>query len=280
MYFVSGANGNVGGEIVDQLLEKGEKVRVFVRDAAKVAHWGDRVQVAIGDFGKPETFARASAGATGIFLMNRGADGEQFRKLIHAVKEKGSPRIVFLSTLYASTSDSGIGRLHKDMEDSVRESGLPGKFLRPGGFMTNTYQWIGSIQSDGVVYNAMGTGRFAPVAGEDIAAVAVKALTDSSSGEEVFEFTGGELLSVPEQVSTLAEVLGRPIQSIDVPIEAAVQGMIRSGIPAHVAAEVGKSYAAIRDGRVVQVTDTVRKITGQAPMTFAEWARKHASRFL
>ena len=284
MYFVAGANGNVGSEVVHQLLQRGEKVRVFVRDAAKVSHWGDLVEVAIGDFGDPDTFAGQSAGATGIFAMSREADVEQFRRLIHAVEAKGNPRIVFLSTNAAGEPDSVIGELYKDMEDTVRESGLTGRFLRPGAFMTNSYQWIDSIQSDGVVYNVMGTGKYAPIAAEDIAAVAVKALTDSNldsnPSEEVFELTGGELLSVPEQVSVLAEVLGRLIRCVDVPMEAAVQGMIRSGIPAHVAAAVAKSFEVIRDGRGMQMTGTVRTVTGRAPVTFSEWARKHASRFL
>ena len=59
MYLVTGATGNVGSEVVGQLLAKGQKVRVFTRDAAKVAHWGNRVEVATGDFTRPETFAQA-----------------------------------------------------------------------------------------------------------------------------------------------------------------------------------------------------------------------------
>ncbi|MDX6458008.1 MAG: hypothetical protein QOE55_1705, partial [Acidobacteriaceae bacterium] len=59
MYLVTGATGNVGREVVSQLLAQGQKVRVFSRDAAKVAQWGDRVEVAIGDFTHPETFAQA-----------------------------------------------------------------------------------------------------------------------------------------------------------------------------------------------------------------------------
>ena len=48
MYLVTGATGNVGREVVSQLLAQGQKVRVFTRDAAKVAQWTDRVEVAIG----------------------------------------------------------------------------------------------------------------------------------------------------------------------------------------------------------------------------------------
>jgi uncharacterized protein YbjT (DUF2867 family) len=125
----------------------------------------------------------------------------------------------------------------------------------------------------------MGTGEFAPIAAEDIAAVAVHALIDPSSSPEVFEVTGGELFSVPEQVSILAQALGKPLRSVDVPTEIAVQNLIRIGTPAPVAAAVGQSFEMIRDGRMATVKDTVKRVTCKQPTTFQSWAQKHASRF-
>jgi hypothetical protein len=95
----------------------------------------------------------------------------------------------------------------------------------------------------------------------------------------VFELTGGELLSVPEQVSVLVKVLGRPIRCVEIPVETAVQNLIRAGVPAQMAAAVGESYESVRNGRIVAIQDGVEKVTGHKPMTFEAWARKHASRF-
>jgi uncharacterized protein YbjT (DUF2867 family) len=279
MYLVTGATGNVGREVVGQLLAKGEKVRVFTRDATKVAHWGDRVEVAIGDFTRPETFAQALPDVDGAFIMNGALDGGVFRQLIAAAKSHANLRIVFLSTIFAGSPESPIGQLHKDKEDVIRASGLSGKFVRAGSFMTNAYQWISTIKGEGVVYNALGAGKAAPIAPEDIAAVAVHALTDANPSPEVFEVTGSELLSVPEQVAILANALGKPIKSIDVPAESAVQGMLRAGLPAPVATAVAQSFAAIRDGRMAIVKDTVKQVTGKQPRTFQSWAQQHASRF-
>jgi (4-alkanoyl-5-oxo-2,5-dihydrofuran-3-yl)methyl phosphate reductase len=279
MYLVTGATGNVGREVVSQLLAKGQKVRVFTRDAAKVAHWGNRVEVATGDFTRPETFAQALSGVDGVFIMNGALDGGVFRQLIAAAKAQGNLRIVFLSTIFAGSPESPIGQLHKDKEDVIRASGLSGKFVRAGSFMTNAYQWISTIKGEGIVYNALGAGKAAPIAPEDIAAVAVHALTDANPSPEVFEVTGSELLSVPEQVAILANALGKPIKSIDVPAESAVQGMLRAGLPAPVAAAVAQSFAAIREGRMAMVKDTVKQVTGRPPRTFQSWAQEHASRF-
>jgi uncharacterized protein YbjT (DUF2867 family) len=145
--------------------------------------------------------------------------------------------------------------------------------------MTNAYQWTGSIHSEGVVYNALGDVRFPAIAPEDIADVAFRALVDPTLPGEIHPMTGGELLSVPEQVEILAKVLGRPIRCVDIPVETAVQNLIRAGIPAPLAAAVGESYEAVRNGRIVGMKDTVERLTGHTPMTFEAWARTHASRF-
>jgi uncharacterized protein YbjT (DUF2867 family) len=279
-YLIAGATGNVGSEVVAQLLEAGHKPRVFTRDPKKVAQWGDRVEVATGDFQNPDTFARALDGVEAVYLMHQSPDQNAFTNLIEAIKEAAKPRIVFLSSLAANQPDLQIGRLHKQKEDAIRASGLQAKFLRPGGFMSNTYQWIGTINAEGLVYNPMGDARFPPIAPEDIADVAVRALLDPGLSDDVFELTSGELLSVSDQADILAKILDRPIRCLDVPIERAAENLIRAGVPAQMAAAVAESFAAVRNGRVVTITDTVEKVTGHKPMTFKTWASKHAAQFL
>jgi uncharacterized protein YbjT (DUF2867 family) len=211
--------------------------------------------------------------------MHQSPDQEEFSRLIDAAKASGGPRIVFLSSLAAEWPQLQIGQWHKRKEDAIRAAGLSANFLRPGGFMSNAYQWIGSINAEGVVYNPMGDTRFPPIAPEDIADVAAKALVDSALTNEVLELSGGELLTIPEQAQILASVLARPIRCVDVPAESAAQTLIRAGLPAQVAAAVAESYQAVRNGGVVPVKDAVEKVTGHKPMTFEAWARRHAARF-
>lgn len=279
MYLVTGATGNVGREVVSGLLKTGQKVRVFTRDAAKVAAWGTRIEVATGDFTQPETFTRAATGVEGVFMMNGTLDQELFRKLIASAKSNGGPKFVFLSSLFASITDSKIGAMHKEKEDAIEDAGLPGFFLRAGGFMTNSFQWIGSIRAQSTVYNPLGNAKVAPIAPEDIAAVAVLALTSSQFPDRVVELTGDTLLSVPEQVAILAKVIGQEIRCTDVPVDAAVEGALRSGVPAALADAVKESFTAIRDGKASIVTDTVARLVGHPPTSYQHWAEKNAARF-
>jgi len=70
------------------------------------------------------------------------------------------------------------------------------------------------------------------------------------------------LLTVPEQVDILARAADMPIQSVDVSTEAAIQGLIGIGTPAPVAAAVGQSFEAIRNGQMAFVKDTIKQVTG------------------
>lgn len=279
MILVTGATGNVGSQIVRQLLATGEEVRVFTRDEEKVASLGNKVERTLGDFTQPETFSRAVAGVKAIFMMNGALDGKLFRELMTIAKAQGNPRVVFLSSTFAAEPDLRIGQLHKDKEDALRESGLPFAIVRANGFMTNVYQWMASIKAEGVVYNAMGDGPTAPIDPEDIAAVAVYALTTPVLGEMLFEVTGGALLTTAEKVAVLSKYVGKPIRTIDVPPAKAVEGLVANGIPEPVAAALGQSFEAIRAGRVTRMTDTVERVTGRRPHTFEEWAERHVERF-
>jgi len=279
MYLVTGATGNVGSNVVTQLLARDKKVKLFTRHPTQLGHWRDRVEVAVGDFEKPESFGRAVADVEAAYLMNGRTYPQTFRALAAAARTAGLRRIVFQSTLFADDPSSAIGQLHKQQEDALREAGLEGKFLRPGGFMSNCFQWLNTIRAEGVVYNPMGTGRFAPVAPEDIAAVGVEVLTEPSLTEEHFAITGGEFITVPEQVEILAAVIGRPIRTVEIPIATAIAGMLRAGLPPDLAEAVGKSYETVRAGRAMRLTDTVQRLTGKPPMTFHDWAHRHAQNF-
>jgi len=279
MILVTGATGNVGSQVVQQLLDQGKKVRVYARDAAKVARWGNTVDVTVGDFADRSAFAAAVSGVEAIFLMNVTTDLEVFRQLVATAKENGKPRLVFLSSVAVSNPDSPIGQMHKAKEDVLQASGLPVAVVRAGGFMSNALQWIGSIRGEGVVYNGMGDGPFAPIDPADIAAVAVHALTAPSLTESLYEVTGGELVPVPEQVRILGKVLGKPLKTVDVPPEAAAQSLARNGLPPQLIAGLRRSMEDVRAGRASLLTDTVRRITRRPPRTFQQWAQEHASRF-
>ncbi|WP_437910573.1 SDR family oxidoreductase [Sorangium sp. So ce327] len=278
MYLVTGATGNVGKEVVDQLLSAGEKVRVFTRDERKVAHWGARVEKAVGDLGRQDTIAPALEGVTAAFLLPvADADGiDHVRGFLAAAQASGAPRIVLLSSISAGAPTVQLAHRHAEREHLVKASGLRWTFVRPGTFMSNTFQWARSIRAERTVYNPHGDGKTAPVAPRDIAAVAARAMLTGELLGQALEVTGPELLSTPDQVEILARVLGTPLRRVDVSVDAARRRMIEAGAPPSLAAAVGELIERIRAGNGAVRTDTVERVTGRTPTTFEAWAREHA----
>ena len=279
MYLVTGATGNVGRELVEQLIANGHRVRVYVRDPRKAEHWGNRVEVAAGDFDDANRFGQAAAGTAGAFLMSPAAEMGSFPQLIEAAQKQKLPRVVFLSSLFASIPGIRIGTVHAEKENAIRQAGIRGYILRAGGFMSNALQWAPTIKAQGAVFNPTGTGKIAPIAPEDIAAVAAKLLVSPDGAEETSELTGEELLSAPEQVQILAKAIGKPIRSVDVTADAAIDGMKRNGMPAQLAGALAESIAVVRDRRAEHLTHSFERILGRKPMTFSQWAQKHAAQF-
>lgn len=280
MFLIVGATGNVGSQVAEELLARGEQVRVFTRDRAKLANLAKRwekAEVVEGDLSQPESFQRATSGVQAVFLMNGALDGDSFRQILEDAKQQGVRRIVFLSSVLAARPDLQIGLMHKVKEDAIHDAGFEFTSVRASGFMSNVRQWAGSIRTEGVVYNAMGTGKSALIAPEDIAAVAVAALVSPRPLGPILEVTGGELLTVPEEVKILSKVLGRALRVIDVTTEQAADALAGNGLPRPVANAVAASFQAIREGRVVELTSTVRDLTGREPIRFAEWIEKHAA---
>ncbi|HEY4045825.1 MAG TPA: NAD(P)H-binding protein [Acidobacteriaceae bacterium] len=235
--------------------------------AAKLAHLNPGIEVARGDLTEPDSFAKAVAGVEGVFLMNRDLDPNAFRRVIEVTKASGNPRVVFLSVLFAQYPGVSIGQMHKEKEDVLPASGLPVSFLRVGNFMTNTFQWLESIKRDGVVLNAFGAGKFAPVAPQGIAAVAVQALT-TPNPQEIYEVTGGELLSLPQQVEILSHVTGKHIGVVEISSEQEEASLLKAGISPFIASTVSQAYEEIRNGKLDFLRDTVQKAKGTAPVTY------------
>lgn len=277
MILITGATGNIGRELLQQAVERRLRVRAFVTSPEKMAPFGARAEAATGNFSDPASFARALKGVRRLFLMSVDGNLSGFQALVEAAAKARVEHVVFLSSL-ATGHQTAIGELHAAKEQIINDAGLSATILRPGGFMSNVLQWAPTVHSQAVVYNPMGKGRFAAIAPEDVASVALHSLVDANV--EILELTGGELMSVPEQVAVLAEAMGQELRCVDIPSQAAAERMIEAGMPPLISRGVAESFEAVRRGDFEHVqTDTVERITGRKPMRFAEWVVRHLDQF-
>ena len=136
-----------------------------------------------------------------------------------------------------------------------------------------------SIKSQGAFFLPIGSARQSLVDVRDIASVAAAVLTSDGHQGQTYEITGPESLSYQEVADALTTVLGKPVRYIDVPPEAALDSMLKSGMPEWNARAISDLYATFAAGSAAGTTDTVEGITGSRPISFEQFARDHAAAF-
>ena len=124
MIVVTGATGNVGSSVVRSLLERGEKVRAFVRDPEKARRMlGEDVELSIGDFNDVRSVADALSGGERVFLSSGEGPGKvPFEKaVIDAAVEAGVGLVVRASTIGADDASFGSLAWHGELDEALKD---------------------------------------------------------------------------------------------------------------------------------------------------------------
>jgi len=213
---ITGATGRAGRQVVSQLLAMGVRVRALARnpDAAGLP---PQVEVVRGDLTLPQTLDECLDGIDEVFLV-WCASADSAPQAMERIA-KHARRIVFLSSpyqtahpLFQGAQPNPVSSLHAGIERLIRASGLAWTFLRPGMFAANAlWWWAPQIRAGDIVRWPYALAPTAPIHERDIAAVAVRALCDNSCAGAEYVLTGPQSLSQLDQVSTIGDVLGRPL---------------------------------------------------------------------
>jgi uncharacterized protein YbjT (DUF2867 family) len=140
---VTGATGNVGRNVVSLLSGTGARVRALTRNP-QTADLPDSAEVVSGDLSDPYTLEGPLKGIDSVFLMWRGFAAPLIPAMM-ALLAKHARRIVFLSS--AAIQDelpvqtNPIGKIHLEIEEEIKKTGLEWTFLRPGAFAANALTW-------------------------------------------------------------------------------------------------------------------------------------------
>jgi len=228
---VTGATGNVGRNVVSLLSGAGARVRAHIRALTRnpnTAGMPDSVEVVRGDLSDPSTLEGPLEGVDSVFLMVR-AFSAPIVPIMELLKKRAR-RIVFLSS--AAIQDelpvqtNPIGKIHLEIEEAIEKTGLEWTFLRPGAFAANALTWWApQLRAGDVVRWPYGAAAWAPIHERDIAAVAVRALTEDRHAGKKYALTGGELLTQVQQLHTIGEAIGRTLRYEELTPDAARQQM-------------------------------------------------------
>jgi uncharacterized protein YbjT (DUF2867 family) len=277
---VIGATGNIGREVVLHLAANDLPVRALTRNSDE-ASVPPQVELAQGDLTSPESLDRCLAGIDAVFLVWTApldAFGPALERIAKHVR-----RLVFLSaplkTPHPFFQQPNPSRTQTEqIERMIEASGLDWTFLRPGMLASNSRHWwapqIGA--GDGVRWPYLSVPT-APIDERDIAAVAVRVLSDDGHAGADYVLTGPQSLSQFEQISTIGRVIGRTLSIQEIPPDEA-QRELSATMPAFIVKMLLDAWSA-GAGLPAFVTSTVAEITGTPARTFLDWATDHAADF-
>jgi uncharacterized protein YbjT (DUF2867 family) len=270
---VVGANGTIGSELVKQLAAAGVKPCALVRTRDKAEAVAALATPLIGDLSRPESLAEAFRGAERVFVLAPPTPEQETleRNAIDAAIAAGAKRIVFLSNYGAAENDVDPHfHVHGKHERHLASLDVDWTALRPTRFMNYTpFVWPSVLQR-GLLIEGGGGGAITVIDPADVAAVAVKALTEDGHEGQAYELTSEDSFTAAELAQTLSRLLRRDITLFEGDLDALRTALIENGAPGDYAPLMAGAFAKVAAG-VFKRTDTVGKLLGRAPRAYADW---------
>lgn len=265
MTLVLGGTGKTGRRVAERLKARGVATRIASRSSDPLFDWND-----------PCTWDAALAGVTAAYISYApdlaipGAT-DSVQAFTNKAVEHGVERLVLLS---------GRGEAEAEAcEQIIQASGVEWTIVRASWFMQNFSEgeFLGMVSSGAITLPAADVPEpFIDV--NDIADVAVAALTEGGHAGEIYEVTGPRLLTFAEVAREISAAAGREVRFVEIPGEAFAGAIIESGAPKEIAWLLNYLFETVLDGRNACVCDGVERALGRSPTDFAEYAHRIATR--
>jgi uncharacterized protein YbjT (DUF2867 family) len=292
---VTGAAGRVGAvgrTVTELLLQHGKAVRAMVRtedDRAQALR--DRgAEVVVGDLLDLDAMHRAIAGCETMYFGLSVSEAYLAATVNAAAvaKHHGVKAFINMSQMTLAqmsithTTASPQHKLHWLAEQALNWSGLPVVHVRPTVFLEGFFLLFTaeSVRESNQIRLPFGEGKTSPVAAEDVARVVAALLVNPQPHlGKLYHLTGPQSETMQFYAQAYAQALGRPITFQDIAVEPWRAGLLARGLPLHLVNHLATMAELHRAGRYDRMSDDVRTLTGQGPLSVQEFVRKHAATF-
>jgi len=268
MYTILGATGNIGSVITKKLLEKGEKVRVVGRNAARLQGFVQKgAEAFVADAKDASVLTQALTGVRAAFLMvppNVASPDYALEQdavsdaITAAVKNSGLAYAVALSSVggHAPTGTGPIAGLHRLEQKLSAVERAHVLSLRPAYFMENHLSAIGMIQMMGIYGGAVNpTMKIPMIATRDIGAYAAERLLNLDfNGKQTRELLGERDLSMSEATAAIGKGISRPdVRYVQFSYEQVEQTLLQMGVGQKTAPLFSEMFRGFNEGIVVNL---------------------------
>ncbi len=271
---VTGATGNIGYYVVQELAAKNENVKVALRIVEKdeATFTGLNVDLVEFDFLNVDTYENALKGVKKVFLIRPpqlAKPKNDMEPFITLLKQKKIEQIVFVSLMGVEKNPIVP---HRKIEDMIRDSGIPYTFLRPGFFMQN----LNTTHRDDILvrnelYMPVGKAKTSFIDTRDIASVASVCLTEEGHLRRNYTLTGNKAINYYEVGEILSKTLGRNIEYKNPNVLEFRKTLIKRGTKKEFANVMTMLYVLTRLGTAEKVTADVKDILKREPISFEQF---------
>ena len=292
---VTGAAGRVGAvgrTVTELLLKQGKPVRAMVRteDERAQALRNIGAEVVVGNLLDLDSMHRAIAGCETMYFGMSISDAYLAATVTTAAvaKHHGVKAFINMSQMTVSqmsiteTTPSPQHKLQWLSEQALNWSGLPVVHVRPTVFLEGFFLTLtsDSVRESNEIRLPIGKGKTSPVAAEDVARVVATLLENPQSHiGKIYHLTGPQSENMHFYAEEYSKALGRTITYQDIPVEPWRDALLKRGLPVHLVNHLATMADLHRAGRFDRMSDDVRTLTGQGPLSVQEFVRKNAATF-
>lgn len=261
---VLGGTGKTGRRVAARLHARGLPVRIGSRSGLPRFDWQD-----------PAGWAPVLQDVAAVYLAyspDVGFPGaaEAIEAFATSAADAGVQRLVLLS----ARGETGARR----SEEAVARAGVEWTIVRASFFAQNfSEEFLADAVRGGALTLPAGEVAEPFIDAEDIADVAVAALTEHGHAGQVYELTGPRLLTFGEAAAEIAAASGRAVEYLPITAREFEAGMIADGLPTDFADQLTGLFTEVLDGRNAHLTDGVHRALGRPPRDFRDYARAAAT---
>jgi NAD(P)H dehydrogenase (quinone) len=279
MILVSGANGNLAGAILKNLLNilpDKKQLAVGTRNpksefAQQLAAGG--LSVRYMDFNDPDSLAAAMAGVRKALIIStwdaNAVRITQHRNAVDAAVGAGVQHLIYTSFMNA-TAESAFehgSKVHAPTEAMIRESGLAYTFLRHNLYTEFLVSDLKETLASGELRRGGGDATFSFIGRDDLGESAARVLATDGHENRIYNETGPEAVTLAQSAAIISEVFGRPVVHVNLSPEAWYEQALAMGYEESMARASTSTVRAALNGEFSTVYPDYASVTGHPART-------------
>jgi uncharacterized protein YbjT (DUF2867 family) len=283
MILLTGATGKTGGAVAKSLAKLGIPFRAIVRDENKAASLKPLgAELLVGNLSNREFINESLQGVSKAFLVLPNVEEQRAMEIqfIDACATKSGIHLVYLSSMESVPGcTTTVTKMHVEVEEYIRNSGLTYTMIRPTFFMQLFLGSAAKIKETGNIVMPTADGNVVPTDIRDVGDVIAKVLTEGGHEKKSYDITGPELITLGEVAARFSKVLGKEIRHVSPPISAYADVLRKVGFPEWRVEAVTGELDGIARGIIDHKTELMAELLDRQPRSIDDFVSDYADLF-